>query len=302
VKVYYCDHFPLPLPQGHRFPHEKYRRLRVRVADGGWIAPADLRGAIAVTDSELRLVHTADWVRRVRAGALTEVEERRIGLPWSAALVERSVRSVGGTLAAARAALEDGVAVHLSGGTHHAYADRGEGFCVFNDAAVALRVLQREGRITRGLVVDADVHQGNGTAAIFREDRSVFTFSIHCERNYPAKKDPSDLDIGLEEGTGDAGYLDALADGLDRSTRAAGADLAIYLAGADPFAGDRLGRLALTKAGLAARDRLVLETLRDAGTPVAVTMAGGYGRDIDDTVDIQLETVRRAAACAGLSP
>jgi acetoin utilization deacetylase AcuC-like enzyme len=220
---------------------------------------------------------------------------RRIGLPWSPELVERSRRSVGGSIEACRAALGDGIGVSLSGGTHHAFPDHGEGFCVFNDCAVAARAMQAEGRARRIVIIDCDVHQGNGTAAIFAGDSSVFTFSIHGAKNFPLHKERSDLDLELPDGTADGDYLDALEIGVERALAMACADLAIYLAGADPYIGDTLGRLALTKAGLAARDRLVFDHCRRAGLPVAAVMAGGYAKDILDTAEIQFETVRIAS-------
>jgi acetoin utilization deacetylase AcuC-like enzyme len=211
-------------------------------------------------------------------------------------MVERSRRSVGGTMAACRAALVYGAGVHLAGGTHHAGADHGEGYCVFNDAAVAVRVLQREGAVRRVLIVDTDVHQGNGTAVLFRGDETVFTLDVYGARNFPFTKEPCDLAVPLPDGTGDAEYLDRLDDALRRSLRGGAPDLAIYVSGADPFVGDRLGRLALTRDGLARRDRLVLGALRRAGVPVATTMAGGYAADVHDTVEIHAETVRAALA------
>jgi acetoin utilization deacetylase AcuC-like enzyme len=258
------------------------------------VDPEDLVVPHAATDEELLRVHAPDYLRRVCAGTLSAEEVRALGLPWSVALVERSRRSCGATIEACWAALEDGVAVNLAGGTHHASRDRGAGYCVFNDAAVAARALQAEGRVRRVVILDCDVHQGDGTAAIFAADPTVFTFSIHGARNYPLHKPPSDLDVGLEDGTGDAAYLDALDRGVQQALERAGAELAIYLAGADPFAGDRLGRLALSKHGLAERDRLVFQRCRAAGLPVAVTMAGGYGRDVEDTVEIHLRTVCEA--------
>ena len=231
-------------------------------------------------------------------GTLSEREVRRIGLPWSPELVERSRRSVGGTVEACRAALSDGIAVSLSGGTHHAFADHGEGFCIFNDCAVAARTVQAEDRVRRVVIIDCDVHQGNGTAAILADDPTVFTFSIHGAKNFPFHKERSDLDLELADGADDATYLAALTAGMDAALAAARADLAIYLAGADPFVDDALGRLALSKAGLAERDRLVLDRCRRAGLPVAVVMAGGYARQIQDTVDIHLETVRICIAAA----
>jgi acetoin utilization deacetylase AcuC-like enzyme len=234
----------------------------------------------------------------VAGGALSEREVRRIGLPWSPELVERSRRSVGGTIAACHAALADGIAVSLSGGTHHAFADHGEGFCIFNDCAVAAWTMQAENRVRRVVIIDCDVHQGNGTASILADDPTVFTFSIHGAKNFPFHKERSDLDVELTDGADDATYLAALTAGMDAALAAAHADLAIYLAGADPFAGDALGRLALSKPGLAERDRLVLDRCRRARLPVAVVMAGGYARQIQDTVDIHLETVRICNAAA----
>ncbi len=291
MRVYYCDHFVLPLPEGHRFPMEKYGRLRERVRARG---EDDLRVPDPATDVDLVRVHDRGYVRRVVTGALTHDEVRRIGFPWSPGLVERSRRSVGGTMGAARAALEDGVAANLAGGTHHAFRDRGEGFCVFNDVAVAARALQAERRVGRVVVLDLDVHQGNGTASIFREDDSVFTLSVHGANNFPFRKEAGDLDVELPDGTGDDAFLEAVDRGV-RTALGRGGDLAFYVAGADPFEGDRLGRLAVTKAGLAARDERVFDLCAGAGVPVAVVMSGGYARDVTDTVDIHETTVRAAS-------
>lgn len=296
--AFYADHFVLPLPEGHRFPMTKYSRLRQRVLDDDIVAAGDLRVPNAATDEQLARVHTRDYVRRVSAGELSAAEQRRIGFPWSPQMVERSRRSVGGTISALRQATLDGLSVNLAGGTHHAFADRGEGFCVFNDAAVAARSAQAERLGERVLIVDCDVHHGNGTAHIFRDDPTVFTFSIHGAGNWPFEKPASDLDVPLDDGCDDAAYLSALADGLAASFARFEPDLAIYLAGADPFAGDRYGRLALTKDGLAARDRLVLSALRLRGIPVAIAMSGGYARDIDDIVSIHATTIRTAALLA----
>lgn len=292
---YYSDRFVIPLPPDHRFPIGKYHLLRERVVAGGLVPPGVLVEPDAASDAELALVHEAGYVRRVRDGLLTDKEIRRTGFPWSPALVERARRSVGGTLAACRAALDDGRAANLAGGTHHAFPDHGEGYCIFNDVAVAARAMQREGRARRVLIVDCDVHQGNGTAAIFAADDSVFTFSIHGAKNFPFHKQRSDLDVELPDGTGDEPYLAALEAGLRPALERARADFAIYLAGADPYAGDRLGRMALTKPGLAARDRLVFSRLADAGLPVAITMAGGYARDVQDIVDIHFQTLAIAS-------
>ncbi|MEZ4382489.1 MAG: histone deacetylase [Nannocystaceae bacterium] len=301
MEIYSADAFVLPLPPGHRFPMAKYARLRARVEAAGL---GELRTPPAATRRELLRAHDPGYVERVFTGDLDRREVRAIGFPWSPALVERSRRSTGATIAAARAALRPraqggGVGVNLAGGTHHAFHDRGEGFCVFNDAAVAARAMQAEGAIERAIVVDCDVHQGNGTAAILDGDPTVFTLSIHGARNFPFAKEESDLDVALADGTGDAAYLEALAAALERGLAASRPQLAIYLAGADPFAGDSLGRLGLSKAGLAARDRLVFSRCAAAGIPVVVAMAGGYAESIDDIVDIHLATVAIAAQFAG---
>jgi acetoin utilization deacetylase AcuC-like enzyme len=297
VKAYYCDHFVLPLPPGHRFPMEKYARLRARLLAEGVLLPAELLVPEAASDAQLLRVHTPDYLERLVSGTMSEREIRRIGFPWSPAMVERSRRSVGGTMAACRAALLDGVAVNLAGGTHHAFPDHGEGFCVFNDVAVALLDLLAEGSITRGLIIDCDVHQGNGTAAIFQKEPKVFTFSIHGERNFPYRKQASDLDLSLPDGIGDDAYLELLDEALWRVVAQAKADFVVYVSGADAFAGDSLGRLALSKAGLKQRDKRVLSACGRAGLPVAVVMGGGYAPDLDDIVDIHAATV---AVCAAL--
>ena len=296
MRIFYTDHFVLPLPEGHRFPMRKYTLLRERVAGAGL---GELLVPEPATDEQLLRAHDADYVRRVQAGELTAAEVRRIGFPWSPGMVERSRRSSGATVAACRAARSDGVAVNLAGGTHHAFADAGEGYCVFNDSAVAARAMQAEGRARRVVVIDTDVHQGNGTASIFRGDPTVFTFSIHCAKNFPLRKEESDLDVPLPDGAGDAVYLEALDVRLREALTRAGADLAIYLSGADPYLDDTLGRLKLTKEGLAERDRLVFGRCRAAGLPVAVTMGGGYGRRVEDTADIHFQTVRLAAEILG---
>jgi acetoin utilization deacetylase AcuC-like enzyme len=297
LKIYYTDHFVLPLPAGHRFPMEKYALLRERVLEAGIVPPHELLEPLAATDDELRRVHDATYVERVVDGALAQAEVRRIGFPWSPALVERSRRSVGATIAAARAALADGWGINLAGGTHHAFADHGEGFCVFNDVAVAARAMQAERKAGRIAIVDCDVHQGNGTAAIFAADADVFTFSVHAAANFPFIKAGSDLDIALPDATGDARYLAAVSAGLD-AVLAKPVDLVFHVAGADPFDGDRLGRLAVSKEGLATRDRLVFDRCMLAGTPVAVVMSGGYARSIGDTVAIHAQTVLEASSRA----
>jgi len=291
--IFYCDHFVLPLPPGHRFPMEKYSRLRAGVAQGLPGGRELLHVPEPASDGELMGVHTPAYHARVVAGTLRPEEVRRIGFPWSPELVERSRRSVGGTVAAARTALQEGVGVNLAGGTHHAFAHRGEGFCVFNDVAVAVRTLQGEGRLRRAAVVDLDVHQGNGTASIFRGDRSVFTVSVHGAGNFPFWKERSDLDLELPDRTGDAVYLEAVRSGVSAAL-GTNPELLFYLAGADPYEGDRLGRLSVTREGLAERDRIVFGEARRAGVAVAVSMAGGYASKVEDTVAIHLHTVAEA--------
>ena len=286
--------YVIPLPEGHRFPIAKYALLRDRAVAEGLVAAERMHEPARAAVDDLLLVHTRDYVERFTAGRLSAAEQRLVGLPWSEALVERSFRAVGGTCEAAAAALEHGVAMNLAGGTHHAFPDHGEGFCVFNDVAVAIRRLQRAGRVKRAAVVDLDVHQGNGTHAIFAGDASVFTFSMHGGRNYPFRKVPGTLDVELDDGTGDDVYLAALADHLPRALAAAAPDLVIYLAGADPHEHDRLGRLRLTFDGLARRDAMVLAACREVGIPIAVTIAGGYGARVEDTVQAHLNTVRVA--------
>lgn len=295
MRIYYTDRYVLPLPSGHRFPMRKYALLRERVEAAALSGHESLCTPPAATDAQILFAHDARYLRSVMDGTLSAEDQRRIGFPWSPEMVERSRRSSGATIAAARAALAEGIGVNLAGGTHHAFRDHGEGYCVFNDAAIAALTLQAEGAVKRVVIVDCDVHQGNGTAAILAGDPSVFTFSIHGANNFPFRKEASDLDIELADGTGDEIYLRELERGVCHALSAAQADLAIYLAGADPFEGDRLGRLALSKAGLEARDRMVFDLCRSAGLPVAVAMAGGYGRRIEDTVDIHFATVRIAA-------
>jgi acetoin utilization deacetylase AcuC-like enzyme len=298
---FYSDRFVLPLPPGHRFPMVKYSRVRERCLEEGIFAAADLSEPPAATWEELALAHDGDYLAAVREGALPPLAQRRIGFPWSLEMVERSRRSTGATIAAARVAIAEaaergwGVAANLAGGTHHAGPDHGEGFCVFNDSAVAARVLQREGLVRRVAVIDCDVHQGNGTAAIFSRDPSVFTFSIHGARNFPFRKERSSLDVELPDGAEDDAFLAALELHLPHVLSDFEPDLALYLAGADPWRDDRFGRLGMTKEGLAARDRYVLGLLRDAGIPTAISMAGGYARDTEDTVDIHVTTLRIAA-------
>ena len=304
MQAFYSDQFVLPLPPGHRFPMPKYRLLRERLdGEPGF----RLRPAEPASEGELALAHEPSYIGAVLQGTLSAAMQREIGFPWTERMVERSRRSVGATIAAARAALAEGVAANLAGGTHHASADKGGGYCVFNDAAVAARLMQAEWHRQRrsvagGLrvaVIDLDVHQGNGTAAIFRDDPTVFTLSLHGAKNFPFRKEASDLDVELPDGCTDQPYLAALDAALEQLwARHAGAlpGLAFYLAGADPHEGDRLGRLKLSAAGLAERDRRVFAACRERRIPVAVSMAGGYGRDIADTVAIQHHTLQEALA------
>jgi acetoin utilization deacetylase AcuC-like enzyme len=289
--------FGIPLPEGHRFPIAKYALVRDRVIRRGLLPPDAVEEPGPAAWEDLALVHSAGYLAAVRHGTLDPAATRRLGFPWSPELRERAVRTVQGTLLAARDALASGAGVNLAGGTHHAFAERGEGFCVFNDAAVAVRALQREGLVRRAAVVDLDVHQGNGTARIFAGDDRVFTFSLHGEKNYPFHKEPSRLDIGLPDGCEDALYLDTLDRHLGAVLEQARPDLVFYLAGADPFAGDRFGRLRLSMTGLRERDRMVFAACRSRGLPVAVTLAGGYARDLEDVAAIHGNTVEELKEC-----
>jgi acetoin utilization deacetylase AcuC-like enzyme len=300
MQAFYSDHYVLPLPPGHRFPMPKYRRLRERI--GEELREVQLLEAPAAGEGELALAHTPGYVAAVLDGSLSDALQRAIGFPWSPRMAERARRSVGATIAAARAALAEGVGANLAGGTHHASADRGAGYCVFNDIAVAARLMQAEWhRLRRPLlrvaVIDLDVHQGDGTAAIFRDDPTVFTLSLHGARNFPFDKQRSDLDVDLPDGCRDEAYLDALDAALGALWQRHGESppgLVFYVAGADPHEHDRLGRLCLSATGLAERDRRVFEACRLRGLPVVLTMGGGYGRDLEETVALQLETYRAA--------
>jgi acetoin utilization deacetylase AcuC-like enzyme len=276
----------------------KYSRLRERLMAEGIISSSELRQAPAAPWDDLRLVHTEQYLSDIAGGTLGRDAQRRIGFPWSEAMVERARRSVGATIAAALTAREDGVSANLAGGTHHAFPDRGEGYCVFNDVAVATRVLQRDRLARRLAVIDLDVHQGNGTAAIFRDDPSVFTFSMHGAQNFPFKKEISDLDVALPDGTGDEEYLSALDTALTDTLNRHQPDFVFYLAGADPYERDRLGRMKLTIAGLGRRDEMVFEHCRRMSVPVAVSMGGGYAPEIEAIVTIHTNTIRAAARFA----
>jgi acetoin utilization deacetylase AcuC-like enzyme len=307
LQAFYADNFVLPLPAGHRFPMAKYGLLRDRVV-------VELPGVVmaqapAASDGELALAHTPAYIQAIEHGTLPAAAQREIGFPWSLGMAERARRSAGATVAAARMALglsagsrPAGIAANMAGGTHHSYADKGSGFCVFNDAAVAARLMQTEWarrhrqqrKPLQVAVIDLDVHQGNGTASIFAADPSVFTLSLHGEKNFPFRKEASDLDVELPDGCTDVPYLQALEHALDELERRFEPGLVLYLAGADPFEGDRLGRLSLTYDGLEARDRRVFDWAWQRRIPLAFSMAGGYGVNIDDTVQVQMNTWRVA--------
>ncbi len=299
MKLFHTDLFVLPLPDGHRFPMARYRLLRERVEASGLFQPSDICIPAAASDEQLRTVHTEDWIQRVTAGNLTSDELRRIGFPWSLQMVERCRRSTGATIEASVCALQDGAAANLAGGTHHAFSDRGAGYCVFNDVAVAARVMQSQGAAQRILIADGDVHQGDGTAFIFQHDESVRTFSLHAAKAFPARKMISDVDIELPPGADDDGYLEAWQRGLDLATNCFEPDLVYFVAGADPFVGDTLGGLAVSKNGLARRDQILFELCRRKHWPVVTVMAGGYAAQINDIVDIQFETIAASQRLPG---
>jgi acetoin utilization deacetylase AcuC-like enzyme len=296
MRAWSSARYTIDLPDGHRFPIAKYARIRDAVVGRGLLPPGRIEEPDRVERWALELVHTASYAQAVLDGTLTAAETRRLGFPWSPQLRERSLRTVQGTVEAAEDALQLGLGINLAGGTHHAFADHGEGFCVFNDVAVAIRVLQRAGRVTRVAVVDLDVHQGNGTARIFADDPDVFTFSLHGARNFPFRKERSGLDVELDDGCEDAAYLALLDDHLAPVLEASRPDLVFYLAGADPFVHDRFGRLGMSIAGLGERDRRVFDACRRSGLPVVVTLAGGYARDLADVVTIQINSIETALA------
>jgi len=298
MRICYSDRYMIPLAPTHPFPMPKYKMTRDRLLAEGAITHWNLIEPPLVSDEDILLVHTPDYWFRCTRGELTRQEVRRIGFPWSEGLVRRSRASAQGTIIAARNALRDGVASNLAGGTHHAYPDHGEGYCVLNDIAIAARVLQRDGLAERIAVIDCDVHQGNGTAAIFQSDPNVFTFSIHCEKNFPARKEQSKLDINLPNGVGDEEYLAILREHVPQVLDRFKPDFIFYQAGVDPFERDRLGKLQLTIEGLRRRDEFVISSFRERGIPVVTTMGGGYAKDINDTVEAHCNTVRVALDCA----
>ena len=293
-RVYYSDTYPVPMPEGHHFPMEKYRLLHRMLLDEGILDERQLHEAPVAARELLQLVHTDEYIDSFTHGTLEKRVVEKIGIPWSTGYVTRSYASVGGTVEAARAALQDGIAGNLDGGTHHAFGDCGEGYCAFNDVAVAIRVLQHDGLIGRAAVVDLDAHQGNGTAGIFASDDSVFTFSMHTRNIYPFPKVPSKLDVPLQEGTGDLEYNRLLEHALQRVMTFA-PDMIFYVAGVDTHEADGLGRLKMTHEGMQRRDRLVLEAARECDVPVVLTMGGGYGDPITETVRAHAGTYRVAA-------
>jgi acetoin utilization deacetylase AcuC-like enzyme len=295
MRVSYTSRYYADIGEGHVFPIRKFELVRDQLVREGTLRPSDIVEPQPAPLADVLLVHTDDYVTRLRAGSLTPRELRRLGLPWSKALVRRSFLAAGGTINAARFALSEGIGSNLAGGTHHAYADRGEGFCVLNDVAIAIRVLRRDGLIKRAAIIDCDVHQGNGTAAIFKDDGAVFTFSMHGAKNYPLFKERSTLDVELPDGTGDAQYLETLSHHLPRVFEQE-PEIVFYLGGADPYQGDKLGRLSLTIEGLRRRDEMVLKECRARRLPVTTTMSGGYAADISDTVEIHCNTIRAARA------
>lgn len=293
MRVFYTARYYADIGDAHIFPIRKFELVRERLLEEGTLGAEELFEPEPASVADVLMVHTDDYVSRLCDGELTNKELRRLGLPWSETLVRRSFYAVGGTIAAARAAVEEGLGSNLAGGTHHAFADRGEGFCVLNDVAVAIQVLRRDGLLRRVAIIDCDVHQGNGTATIFAGDPDVFTFSMHGARNYPLFKARSSLDIELPDGTSDGAYLNALSANLPQ-VLGQQPEIVFYLAGADPYVGDKLGRLAVSIPGLRARDELVLQTCYEEEIPVVTVMSGGYGEDISDTVEIHCNTIRAA--------
>lgn len=290
-RLYYSPYYYAEIGEGHVFPIRKFELVKDLLLQDGTLRADEIFAPEPAKVEDLLLVHTEDYITRLVDGELTAKEIRKLGLPWSESLVRRSFHAISGTINAARDALESGIASNLAGGTHHAYPDRGEGFCVLNDVAVAIRVLQRERLAQKFLIVDCDVHQGNGTAFIFRESPEVFTFSMHGAKNYPLFKEDSSLDIELADGTGDNEFLETLEQALPRIFMHQ-PDIIFYLGGADPYEKDKLGRLKLTQEGLMRRDEIVLQFARDHHTPIVTTMSGGYAADINDTVEIHANTIR----------
>jgi acetoin utilization deacetylase AcuC-like enzyme len=291
MRVFYSPRYYADIGDTHIFPIRKFELVRDQLLHEGTLVSNEVVEPQPAAVEDVLLVHTDDYVTRLRKGQLTAREIRRLGLPWSESLVQRSFYAVGGTISAAHVALDDGYASNLAGGTHHAFANRGEGFCVLNDVAIAIRALRRKELVTRVAIVDCDVHQGNGTATIFAGDHQVFTFSMHGANNYPLFKAQSSLDVELADGTNDESYLGILAQHMPTVFRYA-PDIIFYLAGADPYAGDKLGKLGLSIEGLSRRDSLVLQQCFDHEVPVVTVMSGGYGKALEDTVEIHCNTIR----------
>jgi acetoin utilization deacetylase AcuC-like enzyme len=294
MQAFHSNQYVIALPDNHKFPIIKYAKIRQRLVGEGTLVEAEISEPALATREEILLVHTADYHDRFVAGELTEREVRRLGLPWSEALVRRSRFSVAGTMAAAHQALKDGASANLGGGTHHAFANHGEGFCVFNDIAVAINLLRAEGKIYRAAVIDCDVHQGNGTAAIFAEEPEVFTLSLHGEKNYPLIKQQSTIDVALADNTADEEYLHLLEQNLAPVFEKFRPDIIFYQAGVDPLREDRLGRLSLTHEGLRRRDEMVFQACRSRSLPCVLTLGGGYGKNVEDTIAAHCNTIRTA--------
>ncbi len=294
MRVCYSPGYVVELPAKHPFPMGKFAALQRILLAEGLISAEQIYAPAPASWDDLRRVHAADYLNKLRDDGLDRHEERRMGLPWSQALLRRSRLAVQGTLKAARMALEDGVAANLAGGTHHAFPDHGEGFCVFNDMAVAIRVLMAEGCIARALVIDLDVHQGNGTAAALAGEEAAYTFSMHGAKNYPFVKEHSTRDVPLEDGVDDAEYMRILSAHLPQVLDEARADIAFYLAGVDVVQGDRYGRLSLTRAGLCQREYAVMEAVRSRGLPLVLLMSGGYAPTPEETADLHAEAHRVA--------
>jgi acetoin utilization deacetylase AcuC-like enzyme len=294
MQAFHSNQYVIELPDGHKFPIIKYAKIRQRLITEGTLAEGSISEPALANREEILLVHTADYHDRFIEGQLTAREVRRLGLPWSASLVRRSRFSVAGTMAAAHTALNEGASANLGGGTHHAFADHGEGFCVFNDIAIAINLLRAEGAIYRAAVIDCDVHQGNGTAAIFANEPEVFTLSLHGEKNYPLIKQQSTIDVAFADGTEDDEYLYLLEENLAPVLERFRPDIVFYQAGVDPLHKDRLGRLALTAEGLMRRDAMVFNACRARSLPCVITLGGGYAKNVDDTVEAHCNTIRTA--------
>ena len=297
-RIYYSPYYYADIGEGHVFPIRKFELVRDKLLAEHTLDPGEILEPEPAAVEDLLLVHTEDYISRLQSGELTAKEVRKLGLPWSRSLVRRSLHAISGTIFAARHCLTSGIASNLAGGTHHAYPDRGEGFCVLNDVAVAIRVLQRDRLAERFLIVDLDVHQGDGTAFIFRDSPEVFTFSMHGAKNYPLFKQTSSLDIELPDKTGDDEYLATLDQAIER-VRIHDPDVIFYLAGADPYEKDKLGRLGVSIDGLRRRDEMVLRFAKEMGVPIVTTMSGGYAADIDDTVEIHCNTIRSVKTVFG---